>query len=328
MQNTQSLVRVSDGKEIAGADLRLSIDVDSWVWGWSASVPGRYLPDLLQSAEDQVELQAEINGHVFRLAVEKVSRDRRFASSRLAVSGRGRAAWLADPYATLSGYGNTEAMLAQQLMADALTENGVSLGWSLDWQITDWLVPAGAWSCTGTPMDACLAIAEAAGAYIQAHPSDQILRVLPRYPAAPWHWSELTPDLALPEDVCVTEGIEWVDKPGYNTVFVAGQQGGVLAHITRAGTDGGTPAPMITDPLIAHADAGRQRGLAILSDTGRQAQISLSLPVLEETGIILPGQLVQYSESGNTHLGLARAVDVTGSFPKVRQTIRLETHVL
>lgn len=326
--NTQSLIRVSDGKQIQGADLRLSIDVDSWVWSWSASVPGRHLSDLLGDADEQIELEAQINGNAWRLVVERVSRDRRFASSRLAVSGRGRAAWLADPYATVRSFGNAEARLAQQLMEDALTENGVSLGWEIDWQITDWLVPAGVWSQTGTPMDACLAIAEAAGAYLQAHPSSMILRVLPRYPAAPWHWAELTPDFALPEDVCVTEGIEWVDKPAYNTVFVSGQQNGVLAHVTRAGTDGGTPAPMVTDPLISHADAGRQRGLSILSDTGRQALISLSLPVLEETGIILPGKLVQYSENGNTHLGLARAIDVAGSFPKVRQTIRLETHVI
>ena len=326
VKNTQSLIRVEDGKEIVGTDLNLSIDVDSWVWGWSVSVPGHHLQDVLRVSAP-VELEAKINGHAFRLAVENVSRDRRFASSRLSVSGRGRAAWLADPYAKVRAHTNTEAALAQQLMVGALTENGVPLGWSIDWQITDWLVPAGAWNLMGTPIDACLAIAEAAGAYIQAHPSEKVLRVLPRYPMAPWRWQELTPDIALPEDVCVTEGIEWVDKPNYNTVFVAGQQDGVLAHVTRAGTDGGMPAPMVTDPLITHADAGRQRGLSILADTGRQALISLSLPVLEETGIIMPGKIIRYSENGNTHLGLTRSVGVSSTFPKVRQTIQVETHV-
>lgn len=325
--NSQSLVRVSDGKVIDGTNLSLSIDVDSWVWGWSASVPARYLPDLMRSEDEQVELEAQINGHLWRLVVERVQRDRRFGSSRLAVSGRGRAAWLADPYAASRTFANTEAQLAQQLMAAALTDNGISLGWTIDWQITDWLVPAGAWSFAGTPIDACVTIANAARAYLQAHPVDQTLRVLPRYPAAPWHWDELTPDIALPEDVCVTEGMEWVDKPAYNTVFVSGQEGGVLAHVTRAGTDGGMPAPMVTDPLITHADAGRQRGIAILSDTGRQVLISLSLPVLEETGIIVPGKVVDYTESGNLRRGVVRAVDVSADFPKVRQTIRIETHV-
>lgn len=328
VKNTQSLVRVSDGKVIDGTDLRLSIDVDTWVWGWSVSIPGLYLSDLLLSATEQVELEAQINGQAWRLVVERVTRDRRFGSSRLAVSGRGRAAWLADPYATSRTYGNTEAQLAQQLMAEALTENGVSLGWTLDWKITDWLVPASVWNFSGAPIDACSAIAEAVGAYIQAHPSNMTLSVLPRYPSAPWNWAELTPDIELPEDVCVTESVEWADKPDYNTVFVSGQENGVLAHVTRTGTDGGTPAPMVTDALITHADAGRQRGLSILSDTGRQAIITVSLPVLEETGIILPGKILDYSESGNTRRGIVRAVDVSGQFPKVRQSIRLETHVL
>ena len=111
-------------------------------------------------------------------------------------------------------------MTAQQLMADALTINGVPIGWDIDWQITDWLIPAGVWNHTGTALEACLAIAEAGGAYIQAHRADQVLSVLPRYPAAPWNWGSLTPDIELPEHACETEGIEWLDKPDYNAVFV------------------------------------------------------------------------------------------------------------
>ena len=85
---------------------------------------------------------------------------------------------------------------------------------------------------------------------------------------------------------------------------------------------------MVTHPLITHADAGRQRGLSILADVGRQKHITLSLPVLTETGIITPGQLVRYTEQGQAHIGLTRAVDVSVEFPKVRQTIRIESHVL
>jgi hypothetical protein len=84
---------------------------------------------------------------------------------------------------------------------------------------------------------------------------------------------------------------------------------------------------MVTDDLITHADAARQRGTAILADTGRQARISLSMPVLDETGIILPGQLVRYVDGATTRLGLARSVNVSASLPKVRQTVEIETHV-
>ena len=328
VSNSQSLTLVSTGQVIPTSSISLSIDADSWVWGWQATVPGSYLPLLQADPGDLVEVIANINGNLFRLAVERIQRDRSFAKSALAISGKGRAAWLAAPYAATVNRTNASAMTAQQLMAAALTDNGAPIGWDLDWRITDWTVPAGAWSHAGTSMEACLTIAEAAGAYIQAAPLEQVLQVLPRYSAAPWNWSALTPDFDLPEDICVTEGIEWVDKPAYNTVFVAGQEGGVLGHITRTGTDGGLAAPMVTDPLMTDADAVRQRGLRILSDTGRQALITLSLPVLEETGIISPGQLIRYHEGSKTHLGLSRSVAVSAQFPKVRQNIVLETHVL
>lgn len=326
--NAQSLVLASTGQPILASNMRLSIDVDSWVWSWSANVPGGYLSLLQASPGDLVEVVATLNGTAFRFAVERIQRDRRFAQSTLAISGRGRAAWLANPYADIVSRGNAEALTAQQLMADALTENGVSIGWSLDWQITDWLVPSGAWQHSGTAMDACLSIASAGGAYIQAHRTDQVLRVLPRYPVVPWDWAGLTPDIQLPEDVCVTEGIEWVDKPNYNSVFIAGETGGIMAHVTRTGTDGSKVAPMVTDPLITHADAGRQRGIAVLGDTGRQKLISLSLPILSELGIVPPGKLVRYTENGQQHLGLTRSVQVASDFPKLRQTITVESHVI
>lgn len=326
--NTVTLVLADTGQPIPARGLNLSLDADSWCWGWSASVPASYL-SLLQAAEgDLVELLASVNGTAFRFAVERLQRTRSFGKAELAISGRGRAAWLADPYADSVSRSNAETMTAQQLMADALTENGVSIGWDLDWQITDWTVPAGAWHHTGTALEACLAIAEAGGAYIQAHRTEQTLAVLPRYPAAPWNWSGLTPDIELPEDVCTTEGIEWIDKPKYNTVFVSGQNNGVLCHVTRGGTAGDRPAPMVTDALTTHSDAGRQRGLRILSDVGRQKHITLSLPVLSATGIIVPGKLIRYTENGAPHLGLTRAVQVSADFPKVRQSITVESHVL
>ena len=324
--NTVTLVLADSGTPILAGNLQLSLDVDTWCWGWSARVPASYLSLLQASFGDLVEVIATVNGTPFRLTVERVQRDRSFGAAQLSVTGRGRAAWLADPHAPVASRGNALPMTAQQLMADALTINGVPIGWDIDWQITDWDVPAGAWQHTGTAMEACLAIAEAAGAYIHAHPTDQILHVLPRYPAAPWAWGSLTPDLELPEAACEVEGIEWVDKPDYNTVFVAGQSGGILGHVTRQGTAGDKPAPMISEPLNTHADAARQRGTAILSDTGRQKHVTLSLQVLPETGIIMPGKLLRYVESGATHIGLTRGVEISHDFPKLRQTITVESH--
>lgn len=326
--NTVTLARADTGQEIKATNLSLSIDADSWSWGWAASVPAGYLTMLTADAGDVIEVIAVVNGAEFRLTVESIQRDRSFGKSSLRISGRSRAAWLASPLANSQSRRNVISQTAQQLMADALTENGVSIGWALDWQITDWVVPAGAWSHTGSAIDACNAIAGSVGAYIQAHRKDQILHVMPRYKNAPWEWPAATPDIEIPEAISIAEGIEYINRPDYNRAFVSGTEQGILGQITRTGSAGNIIAPMVTDPLITHADAARQRGIAILGDTGRQKHITLSMPVLTDTGIIQPGKLVRYVEQGQSHLGITRAVSVAVDFPKARQTIRIESHVL
>lgn len=329
IENSFSLIVSDTGQVLPITDISLSADCDSWAWGWSAKVAASFMPALLAPVGELVGVELSINGELFKLLVDPPSRDREFAKADLKIGGRSRSAWLAEPYLSPRNMSNTQTMNAQQLMVDALTENGVSLGWGIDWQITDWPVPAGCWNHRGTPISACSAIAEAAGGYLQSHPKDNTIIVLPRYPAAPWNWAtDLTPDINLPEDVCTVEGIEYSDQPLYNTVYVSGEENGILGHVTRAGTDGGKPADMVTDPLITHADAARQRGIAILSNTGRQERITLKLPILPETGIIKPGKLVRYTESGNAHLGICRAVSVSGQFPAITQSITLESHVL
>ena len=123
------------------------------------------------------------------------------------------------------------------------------------------------------------------------------------------------------------EGIEWVDKPLYDRVFVSGQEGGVLGRYTRAGTAGDLLAPVVVDPLITHVDAVRQRGRTIISDTGRIANVTLRLPVLSETGIIKPGTMVRYTDGPVTRIGLSRSVSLDVAMPTIYQTIEVETHV-
>jgi len=325
--NTQSVVLAETGEPIEAHNIQLSIDSDSWTWLWSADVPASYEAMLTAPIGELVELVVTLNGLPINLVVEPRKRSRRFAKSRLAIGGRGKAAWLAEPSSDKVSRTNTTLMTAQQIMAAALSDNGVSIGWDIDWQLVDWSVPAGTWSHSGTAIEACLAVASSAGGYIQAHSTAQILRVLPRYPVAPWEWSTVTPAIDIPEDLCTVEDIDDIDKARYNSVFISGQANGVLCHVTRAGTDGGRPAPMVIDSLITQPEAGRQRGLAILSDTGRQKIITISMPVLPEIGIVLPGTFIRYRENGNARIGLTRGVSVSSNFPKIRQSVTVETHV-
>lgn len=326
--NDVSLRRVEGNVPIPTISMSMSLDVDSWTWSFGANLP-TYAKQYVEpnSAGDPVEVEALVNGVAYRLLVESLTRDRTFNQDSLRIGGRGLAATLDSPYAPILNFGNPLASrTAQQLMGDVLTLNGVPLDWTVDWQIEDWVVPAGIWTARGSYISGLQSIVKAAGGYLQPVPSAKSLRALLRYPQAPWNWGDVVPDFELPSAVTTREGIEWVEKARYNRVFVSGTNAGVNGQVTRAGTDGSLAAEMVTDSLIVDAISARQRGVSILSDTGRIATVSLRLPVLEETGVIPPGKFVRYVDGAVTRIGITRSVSLDVALPEVFQTISVETH--
>jgi len=303
--------------------MSLSLDRDSWTWSFSATLPPQALADVSRDEDgNPVEVEASINGTVYRFLVESVRRQRQFGRGEIGISGRGKAAVLDE---VAMNFTNVGAMTAQQLMNDVLTESGVSIGWDIDFSLTDWNIPAGAFSHQGTYISAINAIANAAGGYVQPVPVAQVLRILPEYPDAPWNWP-VTAHYELPADVMTTESLEWLELPRYNRVYVSGTQGGAMGRVTRAGTDGAMEAPMVVDPLLSAEPAQRQRGTAVLSKTGQVATMGLRLPVLSETGIIVPGKYVRYVDGGVERFGITRGVRVDVGMPEVFQTVEVETH--
>ena len=323
--NHVTLHRWPDGVPVPVISLSLSLDVDSWAWGFEATLPA--IAEALIAPADgapPVELLAHVNGTDFRVLAENLTRERSFGEASLRLSGRGRTAVLSAPYAPVMSFANPQPRTARQLMDDVLTINGVPLGWSIDWGLTDWNVPAGVFAHQGTWIDALAAIAEAPGGYLLPHPFEAILRVRHRYPVAPWDWHAVTPDLVLPVDAVSRESLRWVEKPAYNRVFVSGQSAGVLGQVTRTGTAGNVIAPMVVEALITEAAAARQRGTAILADTGQQFEVGLRLPVLPETGIVEPGTFVEYQDGSVSRLGLVRSTRIEAGFPEVWQTLGVE----
>lgn len=332
--NSASLSRVSNNLPLPVTGLSIAIDADSAHWTWSATLPLRALADLEPDAPGEpVELEAMVNGHAWRLRVERLAESERFGPSSLQIGGRGIAAELSDPNYPVVSHGNPDAAaMAQQLAAAALTINGVPLGWAVDWTAADWLVPAGAWVHRGTPLDAVARIAAAAGAYVQAAPAARSLRIRPRYPLAPWDWASAAPDIVLPADAVTERGTEHATRPAYDAVYVSGEAGGVLARVKRAGFAGNTPAPMVVDALVTHADAARGRGLEVLGNTGAQRIMTLETGILPASGVIHVGSLLDWTRGPQVARGLVRSLAVSATAGnsdapvKVRQTVRVEVH--
>lgn len=325
--NTLLLRRVAGDIALNASSVDLSIDHKSWTWSWSAGLEKSALALLAPEVGDLVEMELSINGVPYRLYAEDVERTRKFPKTSVASGGRGLAAELDAPVALQQYFSAASARTAQQLANEALMVNGVGIGWSIEWGLTDWLVPGGVWSHQGTHISAVSAIAAAAGGYVQPHPTARTLRVLPGYPAAPWDWAGLTPDVELPAAPVTLEGIRWQSRPAYDRVFVSAEGRSTIYDVTRGGTAGLIEAPMVVEQLATHADAARQRGISVLGDTGRQALVTLSLPVLQETGLILPGKLVRYVDGPTTRIGLVRSCAIEWRRPRLRQRISLETHI-
>jgi len=323
-------VLLPGGESVTLLDVQLSADADNPGWSLSATGPD-YLMDQLGGAGAPKQIRLTIDGLPWVFAVERLDRTRAAGQRRVRISAVSTPMLLGQPYLPAQTWLNAQDVTAQQLVADALQYTGVDV----DWQIPDWLVTAGAWSFTGTPLAAAVRIAESVGAVLQSDPVNPLLRYLPRYPTMPWEWPHTPADVTMPSAAILTDSLERGDQPEWEAVYVMGTTQGVMTRVKRTGTAAALLAPMVTDDLITHVDAASQRGRAILGAGGRQANITLSMPLLSGAtigqsgpGLLHVGQLLEVVEPAETWRGLVRGVSLAASFSsgQVRQSLRVERH--
>lgn len=320
------VIRLSDDAPVPTRDFRLTLDVDSWAWTFSATLLGPDAVDLLQPpGSDPVILEVGVDGHIWHILVEDWTENRVFGSRSIQVTGRSLSALLAAPYELPRSYAETAARTAHQL-----ADQELPFEWSLTWGLTDWLVPAGAWTYQNlTPIQAIARVAEAPGAVIVPAKADKSLTIQPRYPSAPWEYAAATPILTVPEQALTSLSSRLAQETGANAVYVHGAEvGGVLARIYRSGTAGDRAAQTVMDTLITHTDAARQRGKRILSAQHQPPEVrSVTLPLDDGTGFPLAeiGDLVEIGLSTPVR-GIVAGVQVQVQRDqglKVRQTLTL-----
>jgi hypothetical protein len=330
--HTLQAVLLPSGETVVLTDVQISADADNPGWQLSATGPENLL-DQLGGAGTPKQIKITLDGIAWVFAVERLGRTRNPQQRRVQVQASSATMLLGAPWMPEQSWLGAQEASAQQLVIDALQNTGVDV----DWQITDWLVTAGAWSFTGTPLAAALRVAGAVGAVVQSHRTQPVLRYLPRYPLMPWEWSlpGNAADIVMPSAAITTDSLERGDQPEWEAVYVMGTRQGVMTRVKRTGTAGALLAPQIADDLITHVDAARQRGRAILGAGGPQAGITLSMPLLpgqsigqSGPGLVEIGQLLEVTEPAETWRALVRGVQVSASFSsgQVRQSLRVERH--
>lgn len=309
IMNSYSLKRVSDNVNIPIMDLAVSTDIDSWCWKLTANLRRKGDLDLVRPVQGSpVEVEATINGNVFRFIVETYGENGQFAQHGYSITGRSLSAYLAAPYSLPTSLLQASERTAAQLAAEAIDGSGFTAVMSL----TDWIVPANAYSVTNkTPMQQLLTIAAAAGGVVQSDPAAQTVILMPWYKYLPWTWADRTPDFTLP--TYKTKSTSYQATPPYTGVYTSGQTQGVICLVKRSGTDGSDQPQMVTDPLITATEAGLQRGQRILADSGHRASVSLTAPLFDDPGLLTPGLLIDVVDSDETWRGMITSCRITAS---------------
>lgn len=292
MTHSLSVVRLPDNLPLSVRSVRLTSDRDSW--GWSVQMAMADVASLIAIEPDETtkhSVEITLDGHVFTAQIDGFGEDRAFGQRGGSVSGKSRTALLAAPDAPQRQYTNPAPATAQQLVLRELEFTD----FALDWQITDWTVPARAWSYEReTPISAISRIANAAGAMLQSAAGSDTLVIAPRMPAPPWAFAGETPDFTLAGGSWFRKGKRWNGGGRYNGVYVSGREQGILAHVYRDGTPGSPYAPDIVDPLITDAAPASGRGLQVIADSLPRHEIPIELPLMPSPaapGLLLPGEL-------------------------------------
>lgn len=317
------------GDPLPSEGFNMRLNRQSWTWSWSADFHASARDALALGPGGQpVELEVRVNGQPFRLVAERVGRSKRFPEYLVRVAGRGHAALLDPERGAVQTFSQALDRTAQQLMTEVLTVNGVGFGWTVDFQLTDWLVPGGIWLHQGTRISALADIAGAVGGYLQPHDTDPVLRVLPSWPAPWWEWDAVAPDIELPAGAAEIEDMEVIDLPDYNRIFVSGEAEGVCADLSRSGTAGTVlKQPMVVHPLLTAIAANKQRARAELSESGRMIKKKMTLPVHPQTGVIKPGTFLRYvDDDAALRMGLVRGTHVVSQFPVLTQALEIDSH--
>jgi len=312
MENTVSIKRVSDNAVIPAKSIDISLNWCNWCWSLSFEVGKKGLALIKPTINPTTgimptEIEININGYIWRFYVERWNETRSFASDSFTVSGRGITAELDEPYALKQTYLNEEDTSAKQLAENILANTG----WTLDWQIEDWLIKANAFSLRDTPIRALARIAQAQDAIMFGDMKEKVIHFMKRYKVKTWNLAGAVPDKSIPPSVMKTLSQQFIPQPVYNGVYVVGtSQHGVSALVKKAGTNGEPLLEQITDDLFTDTIVVLERGKnALCMGNGPFYKTSIILPLFD-IGLLRLGEIIEMEIDGQATKGIVSAVRV------------------
>lgn len=322
--NDLKVTRLDNGQEIQVNNGDYRCDRSSWCWSYNLTIPF-YEKLKLDPVDGQpVILKIMVNGNEHRMLLENISRSRQFAKEVYKLSGRSPTALLDAPYSPTRSFTQENERTSVQLVQAELDR--VNSDIVLNWELIDelgWVLPANSLSYSNlTPIAAIKLIADAAGGFVYSEPDSNTLTIKPKYKKTFWDSIAIDEyDRVIPESVVTDLSTDYALYPDYNGVFLTNDRTGETGDVKRRDTAGDLKLEPINNPLFTSVSAMLEKGREALAKAGMVETHSLLMPITQEIGQCLPGELVAFN---GDWWGITDGVSGSFSYEKVTQTTSIE----
>jgi len=321
--NNLSVTRLDNGNEIQALDGNYSTDRNSWCWSYSLTVPASEISKLSSIGGKPVILKIEVNGSEHHMLLESRTRSRKFAQDTFNLIGRSQSALLDAPYAPTRSFLQENERTARQLCQAELDR--VNSPIQLNWQLIDelsWILPVSSLSYSNlTPIAVIKMIAESAGGFVYSEKSGQVLTVKPKYKKTFWDSIAVNDfDRLIPLSITMSQTIDDALFPDYNGITLTNDRNGTTGQVKRTGTSADVLQETVNNPLFTFESMGGY-GKAALAKAGMVETHTLQLPVANQIGECLPGELTGFDAGWQ---GITDAVSVSFTHAAVNQTVKVE----
>ena len=322
--NEIKVTRLDNGQEIQIYSGDYSTDRSSWSWSYNLSIPF-YEKSKTEPINGQpVILKIMINGNEHRMLLENISRSRQFGKDVYKLSGRSPTALLDAPYSPTRSFTQENERSSVQLVQAELDR--VNSDVVLNWDLIDalgWILPPESLSYSNlTPIAAIKIIVEAAGGFIYSEPASNTLTIKPRYKKTWWDSIAIDDyDRVIPESIVTDQSTDYQPYPDYNGVFLTNDRTGDTGQVKRVGTAGDVLQESINNPLLTSTTVMHSKGREVLAKAGLVENHSLLMPITQEIGLCLPGELVGFN---GDWWGIVDGVSGSFTHKLVNQTASIE----
>ena len=317
------------GISVEPLSFSIKTDMDSYCWQGGVSISPDDYAKVKNKLDAPIGLEPMINVAInnlnFSIIAENHSRTRKFGNQTHGLDGRSITARLGADYAAANDRLFDQANFASQIVNEQLA----NLPFVADFEIDDWLIPASTYAVSNkTPIAVLVDIAEAAGGFVESHPTDTAMTLKKRWKISAWDLATATPDVTIPASVIKSATDKTVKNTRYNTILLVGNVGHEVYRATQ-GRD--MAAPTLSNALFTAREVTVPKGSAVLSDSGTHSIQSLDLIFDDSIPLASLGQIWQINDTDGAWRGVITSVaidcKVSNDVPEISQAVTIDRYM-